>query len=661
MQMNLLNRRTSLTTRVLAAALMAAVVPSRAATYFVSISAGDDARSPARAQTLDQPWKTLQRAADLMQPGDVCLVAGGTYRESVRLKSDGVTFLAAKGEVPVVSGCEMVSGWNRHANRIFKASVATKVLAVFENIVHMNLARHPDTSEDPFSTADWMTSTAETLSSSGTGTARITFDSASWPPDHWRGGHYVGVHGNNYFQANRGNITGSDARSITIRDLNLRFRQGLKEFTGAGRGYIMDHLNALTSPREWHWKEGTLYFQPSDDRGIEGKQIEARTRLYGFDLSGRQRVKIAGFRFVAASILIDGGNHNTIDGCAFLYASPWGKHYETQLGDFAPYAHGSKEDGTAGLYIHGSGNVVRNSYLAHLFGQGVHLRGGRSNVVENCLFEDFNWLALQDGAAVLVNGDDQVVRRCTIRRTAAMGLSVKQIGEVLVKRPVITHNHIEEVGRILIDGGQSAIYVNNHNAPSDARSLDWGEIAYNFIGRVHLPFDNDKGMGIYIDDGTDFLRIHHNVVRAGACINWPIFLHGNRHHQESIHVYHNTIWDYDNAGNTAGIVSSVWGQGRRTDIRVINNLTQHRAFRALGVPGGVTEETNLGNVTAAFFVDVTANDFRLRPGTAAVDAGTVIPGINDGFQGAAPDLGAYELGAAPWKAGSTLTGDPTKR
>ncbi len=36
-------------------------------------------------------------------------------------------------------------------------------------------------------------------------------------------------------------------------------------------------------------------------------------------------------------------------------------------------------------------------------------------------------------------------------------------------------------------------------------------------------------------------------------------------------------------------------------------------------------------------------DFRLKPGSAAIDAGTVLPTINDNFSGRAPDLGAYEL------------------
>jgi len=36
-------------------------------------------------------------------------------------------------------------------------------------------------------------------------------------------------------------------------------------------------------------------------------------------------------------------------------------------------------------------------------------------------------------------------------------------------------------------------------------------------------------------------------------------------------------------------------------------------------------------------------DFRLKPGSAAVDAGTVLPNITDDFSGRAPDLGALEL------------------
>ena len=54
-------------------------------------------------------------------------------------------------------------------------------------------------------------------------------------------------------------------------------------------------------------------------------------------------------------------------------------------------------------------------------------------------------------------------------------------------------------------------------------------------------------------------------------------------------------------------------------------------------------------------------DLRLAAGSAAVDKGVVIAGINDGFLGTAPDLGAYELGDAlpvygPRAPSSTGTG-----
>ncbi len=45
---------------------------------------------------------------------------------------------------------------------------------------------------------------------------------------------------------------------------------------------------------------------------------------------------------------------------------------------------------------------------------------------------------------------------------------------------------------------------------------------------------------------------------------------------------------------------------------------------------------------AQFGVEV--NDLRLSPSCEAVDAGVVLPNVNDGYQGKAPDLGAYELG-----------------
>jgi hypothetical protein len=57
--------------------------------------------------------------------------------------------------------------------------------------------------------------------------------------------------------------------------------------------------------------------------------------------------------------------------------------------------------------------------------------------------------------------------------------------------------------------------------------------------------------------------------------------------------------------------------------------------------------------------DPAAFDFRLKAGSAAIDAGTLLPTINDDFTGRAPDLGAYELDRpvpqyGPRKAGEAV-------
>jgi hypothetical protein len=60
--------------------------------------------------------------------------------------------------------------------------------------------------------------------------------------------------------------------------------------------------------------------------------------------------------------------------------------------------------------------------------------------------------------------------------------------------------------------------------------------------------------------------------------------------------------------------------------------------RAVFASGAVAPEDSATQYAPA------VNDLRLAAGGTAVDAGLALPNINDGFEGAAPDLGAYEAG-----------------
>jgi hypothetical protein len=52
-------------------------------------------------------------------------------------------------------------------------------------------------------------------------------------------------------------------------------------------------------------------------------------------------------------------------------------------------------------------------------------------------------------------------------------------------------------------------------------------------------------------------------------------------------------------------------------------------------------------------------NLRLAPGSGAIDAGTVLPGFNEDYRGAAPDLGAYESGTEPPHYGPRPEESPT--
>ncbi len=76
---------------------------AQAATYYVS-SLGNDSNTG----TESQPWRSLQKAANTVAPGDTVYVRGGTYSR-VDLKTSGsagnyITFQAYQGEYPVLDG-----------------------------------------------------------------------------------------------------------------------------------------------------------------------------------------------------------------------------------------------------------------------------------------------------------------------------------------------------------------------------------------------------------------------------------------------------------------------------------------------------------------------------------------------------------------------------
>ncbi len=112
--------------------LVVAVASASATEYHVAKDGND--RNPG---TPLAPLRTIQRAADLAQPGDTVTVHRGLYRERVNPPRGGpsdskrIVYRAAPGEKVEIRGSEVVKGWVRDRGNVWKAIVPNAMFGSF--------------------------------------------------------------------------------------------------------------------------------------------------------------------------------------------------------------------------------------------------------------------------------------------------------------------------------------------------------------------------------------------------------------------------------------------------------------------------------------------------------------------------------------------------
>lgn len=99
---------------------LAGVLP--AAEYFVEKGGNDD-----NPGTRMQPFKSIQKAAGVMLPGDICTVSRGVYREMIRPAASGkpgspLLFQVAPGETVTISGADEAVRWQQVTGAVFRAN-----------------------------------------------------------------------------------------------------------------------------------------------------------------------------------------------------------------------------------------------------------------------------------------------------------------------------------------------------------------------------------------------------------------------------------------------------------------------------------------------------------------------------------------------------------
>lgn len=574
------------------------------------------AGSDANAGTLRKPFQTIQHAADVAGPGDTVYLRKGTYRESVVPAQSGtaaapITFEPYHHEVVTIDGADPIAEFTAGTNGSWTASMPWDLgdgnNQVFLNSVPLTEARWPNNSS---ATADpWHQSYAQigAITDQGTenglSTATISVPDLTDPAGTWVGATIHIAPGQEWvFQT--GTVITSAPGTLTYSYSQLGPSQ-YQMPQASNRFYLTGLPAALDAAGEWYLNAGTQTLSLIPSAGGAPTGIEAKHRLYAFDLSGRSYINVVGVKLFACTINTDASStHDTIDSISASYVSQESIKADPWADKLAPH--------TTGIILNGSDNVIQNSVIAWSSGDGIFL-GGSNNVARNCIIHDFDTIGADEAGVTIMGSNDKVISN-TIYNCGRSGIVMR-----FSPAATVMYNRISNGGLLTTDLG--GIYTWGTDGQNSV-------IAYNLIYGFHSGGFGSSG--IYLDNASNDYLVHHNVVwdtDNALKMNEP---------SDNNQIYNNTLVGTqlslasDDASNMAGSI-------------LMNNL-----FTAPTQIDPSAQQADDIMQPMAQFSNPRRGDFRLRSKSTAINAGTVIPGITDG----APDVGAYEFGRKPFIAGA---------
>ncbi|MBI3934880.1 MAG: hypothetical protein HY316_09310 [Acidobacteria bacterium] len=625
------------------AAAMFWIPVAMARNYYVSPTG-----SNANPGTLDQPFQTIQKAASVMVAGDTAFVRAGIYRETVTPARSGtqaapITFQPYNGESVTISGADVVpsGSWILSSGRTYQAPIAWDLgegaNQVFLDGQMVIEARWPNTTLDVSRPIVALTGGGSYVDGHpGLSTGTITgLDLPSRPSGYWTGAtiHIALFNASRYQGAGYGWQTGTVVNSTDGR-LSFtwqRFPTIANEVIPGPRNpyFLSGKLNELDSGGEWFLDgvTSTLYLQtPAGDSPAQ-HLVEAKRRQYAFILSGRSFVTIQGFNLFAASILSNADSqHLVLDGLNARYVS-----HVLLIPNISASFVGVNN---SGIFLQGRNNVLRNSNIAFSSGNGVQIAGPGHHVFNNVI-HDTNYAANEASPIAagfnLPTTNGYLIAWNTIYNAGRHGILHTNLNPNTGNGRIL-HNEIYNYGLQTTDLGCTYTYG------SDGQGT---EIAYNLC---HHDSGTFLGTGVYLDFDSSNYLVHHNVVwdaQSSARLNSV-----SRNNK----IYNNT---FAAGTSTIGLVVTPGHDGtyQAPGSELKNNIFTAR-LNNLVLNSGAVVQNNILAGTDPQFVNPAQNDYQLKPTSPAIDAGVALPPYTDGFTGRAPDIGAYESGVPPWKAGA---------
>ena len=603
-----------------------------AATYYVATT-GDDATGDG---SLNNPWRTIQKASDNAVAGDTVEIMAGTYSETIVPTNSGtdgspITYKAHGSDEVIVSGAETVTGWTQYSGNIYRAPISWDPQAVFVDGVDMIEARWPNKTTLNKLTLEG-TAVADGPAQQAQGDGRtpnivIVDDALPGGDDYWNGatvwytgggdGHILHIN----WTAQTSTITDYDSASktLTITTPFVDFWHRVPAVKS--HYYLTGLLSELDAEHEWHYENGYLYLWAPGGVDPATLTVQAKSeRKWAFDLEGKSYIHFEGIDVFAGSANMENAHYNVIDDAHFKYINSdptiiytynrggYGDHVKV-----APFWDSTSND--VGIYLGGSNNTLKNSIAEYSYGDVVTVVG-ESNTVKNNILREANASATESGV-ISIRGKNHDILANTMYNG---GRSIMQFNYVESSR--FMYNDISGAGLMSTDLGVAYCYI------TDGKGT---VIAYNWIHDITAA----NAAGVYLDNGSRNFTLHHNVIwnvtGPGIIYNVP---------SESMYTYNNTT-DRTSHGRSIRFDTPF------TDGRTYNNLSDK--------PWDGTDVQN--NITTANAGYVGGSDdglqFRLAGNSPAIDAGREIAGVTDGYVGSAPDAGAYEFSGEAWIAGHT--------
>ncbi len=125
------------------AVMLGLAAPVISTEYYVEKGGNND-----NPGTRMQPFKTIQKAVEFMQPGDSCTVSRGLYRECLRPARSGkagapILIQAASNETVTLAGVDEGTGWQPSTNQTYRIKAETVLQVLVDEIPALSCKTFP--------------------------------------------------------------------------------------------------------------------------------------------------------------------------------------------------------------------------------------------------------------------------------------------------------------------------------------------------------------------------------------------------------------------------------------------------------------------------------------------------------------------------------------